>query len=213
MGRMGEGAEVILTGDAVVGEVIDGKFFYKDDPLVRLEGTMDTVAIVAANDNYPAGYHVGNVGGLDAIDPDLTGGNIKTGVTIFGKGGTVKAVYDVQSKGYRNQTPSGSISAGGEIDAETQTRTVTAGSIVFGAMATAIWDSSPDHFKVKLFIDGVQKGETGFVPDIYDTLYLSSYTANLSGSIVVKNVFHNYDGSSRNVDSAKSAVFLSSAKV
>lgn len=77
-----------LTGDAVVGDVKAGKKFYKDDPATQLTGTMPTKAIVAANDLYEAGYHVGNAGGLDAIDPDLAPANIKQGVTIFGKVGT-----------------------------------------------------------------------------------------------------------------------------
>ncbi len=78
-----------LTGDANVGDVLDGLFFYKDDPAVRLEGTMPTVAIIAASNAYPAGHHVGNVGGLDAIDLDLVTANIKNGITIFNVVGDV----------------------------------------------------------------------------------------------------------------------------
>ncbi|HUV45157.1 MAG TPA: hypothetical protein VMW13_10050 [Dehalococcoidales bacterium] len=87
---------VILTGDAAVGDVLDPKTFYKDDPETKLTGTLATVAIVAANDSYPAGYHVGNVGGLDAIDADLASANIKSGKTIFGKAGaaTVQDIAD-----------------------------------------------------------------------------------------------------------------------
>lgn len=77
----------ISDADALVGDVKDPKTFYSvAEP--RKTGTMPTVAIVAANDNYPAGYHAGNVGGLDAIDVDLATVNIKAGVTIFGKLGT-----------------------------------------------------------------------------------------------------------------------------
>lgn len=57
-----------------------GTLDYKDPPLR---------AIVAASDVYQAGYHNGNPGGLDAIDPDLATGNIKDGVTIFGFLGTL----------------------------------------------------------------------------------------------------------------------------
>ena len=46
-------------------------------------------AITAASDSYEEGYHKGNVGGLDAIDTDLAPGNIKQGITIFGKAGTL----------------------------------------------------------------------------------------------------------------------------
>lgn len=47
------------------------------------------VALAPASDAYPKGWHQGDTGGLDAVDTDLATGNIKTGVTIFGKEGTV----------------------------------------------------------------------------------------------------------------------------
>ncbi|MBA7613546.1 hypothetical protein ES703_20797 [subsurface metagenome] len=87
---------VVLTGDAVVGDVKAGKKFYKDDPETQLTGTMPTKAIVATSDDYEAGYHEGNPGGLDAIDTDLAPANIKAGVTIFGKLGTyVEAISEL----------------------------------------------------------------------------------------------------------------------
>jgi len=63
---------------------------------VARRGTLDVrdpplKAIVAATDNYEAGYHEGNAGGLDAVDTDIAGGNIALGTTIFGKVGTVVA--------------------------------------------------------------------------------------------------------------------------
>ncbi len=48
-----------------------------------------TVEIAATNDDYPKGWHEGNPGGLSAVDTDLTPANIKQGVTIFGKAGTL----------------------------------------------------------------------------------------------------------------------------
>ncbi len=76
----------VSDANAAVGDVKSPKTFYSvTGP--RKDGTMPTVAIVAANDNYPAGYHVGDVGGLDAIDVNLASANIKSGVTIFGKAG------------------------------------------------------------------------------------------------------------------------------
>jgi len=77
----------ISDATAVEAEVLDPETFYAVGGGIRT-GTMPTVAIVAANDNYPAGYHAGNVGGLDAIDTDLATANIKYGVTIFGKAGS-----------------------------------------------------------------------------------------------------------------------------
>ncbi len=66
---------------------------------VARRGTLDVrdpplKAIVAANDNYEAGYHKGNAGGLDAIDTDLATANIKNGITIFGKVGSAD-VHDI----------------------------------------------------------------------------------------------------------------------
>lgn len=93
---------VKLTGDAVVGDVKAGKKFYKDDPETQLTGTMPTEAIVAVNDDYEAGYHAGNPGGLDAIDTDLAPANIKAGETIFGKLGTFSQslAEDVEGDAY-----------------------------------------------------------------------------------------------------------------
>lgn len=86
-------AVLIGLGDALVANVLSPKTFYAGST-VLLTGVMPTVAIVAANDNYPAGCHAGNVGGLDAIDTDLAPANIKAGVTIFGKVGTSIALTD-----------------------------------------------------------------------------------------------------------------------
>ena len=63
------------------------------------------VALDPASSAYPAGRHLGNVGGLPSIDADLVAGNIKLGETIFGINGTmVSWVYDLKAKqafGYR----------------------------------------------------------------------------------------------------------------
>ncbi len=77
----------VSDANALVGEVKTGRTFYAVGG-ARKTGTMPTVAITAANDNYPAGYHAGNAGGLDAIDTDLATANIKSGITIFGKPGS-----------------------------------------------------------------------------------------------------------------------------
>ncbi len=95
MGRMGEAQASVLTGDAEVTDVRDGSFFYKDDPLVLLEGTIPEVIIVAGSENVPAGIHVATT--LSTIDPDLAVGNIVQGKTIFGKAGTALATTYVLS--------------------------------------------------------------------------------------------------------------------
>ena len=97
-----------LTGDAVVGDVLDGKFFYKDDFKTKLEGTMPNNAgdVAAASAHMDAGtvLHVvpaaGYVDGSDdaatidlaTVDADLVTGNILAGVTILGVAGKTEVV-------------------------------------------------------------------------------------------------------------------------
>jgi len=50
--------------------------------------TYPLVTLDPASDAYPAGRHVGNPGGLSAVDTDLVAANIIAGVTVFGIAGT-----------------------------------------------------------------------------------------------------------------------------
>lgn len=84
----------ISDADAAVGDVKSPKTFYSVAP-PRKTGTMPTKAIVAGSDAYEEGYHAGDPGGLDAIDTDLAPGNIREGVTIFGKLGTLAAAVGI----------------------------------------------------------------------------------------------------------------------
>lgn len=93
----------IEAATAAVADVLAGKTFIAGDKTLKT-GTMPTVAIVAANDDYPAGYHAGNAGGLDAIDTDLAPANIKSGVTIFGKVGTLTLAEDVLGTNFSSLT-------------------------------------------------------------------------------------------------------------
>ena len=101
-----------LTGDAVVGEVLDGKFFYKDNYQTKLEGTMPnnagdvasvsahmdagTVLHVVPAEGYTDGSDDATTVDLAVVDADLATGNIKSGVTILGVAGaaTVRDVSD-----------------------------------------------------------------------------------------------------------------------
>lgn len=78
----------IADADALVGEVLAGATFYSVTG-VRKTGNLPTVAIIPGSSAYPAGYHVGNVGGLPAIDGDLVTASIKNGITIFNVAGHV----------------------------------------------------------------------------------------------------------------------------
>lgn len=88
-----------LTGDAVVGNVLDGKFFYKDDPSTKLEGTMPNNAGDVNAVSYhqtgtsihivPAeGYTDGTDDAVVITDADYVATNIKKDVSVFGLTGT-----------------------------------------------------------------------------------------------------------------------------
>lgn len=72
----------ISDATAIEAEVITGETFYAVSGGIRT-GTMPIVALAPGSSAYPAGYHVGNVGGLPAIDGDLVTASIKNGITIF----------------------------------------------------------------------------------------------------------------------------------
>lgn len=91
------GGASVLTGDAVVGEVLDGKFFYSDDPDTKLEGTMpdnadaDVEVVDVDGTAIPEGYYDGTgLAVLSAAEAaKVVAGNIKDGVTILGVEGTL----------------------------------------------------------------------------------------------------------------------------
>lgn len=133
---------------------------------VAKRGTLDTKdpplkAIVAANDNYEAGYHKGNPGGLDAIDTDLAPGNIKQGVTIFGKLGTYEPAItiNVGIARYRNIDTEGldwSIKGSAVIPA--------AAKKVIAANSTQNYTTSSVDVRVRAVYNGAQ-------------MYIHTYTA------------------------------------
>jgi len=55
----------------------------------RINSPIPIRKLSATSNEYDRGFHKGNPGGLDAVDTDLATGNIKDGVNIFGKVGTV----------------------------------------------------------------------------------------------------------------------------
>ncbi|GAJ10061.1 unnamed protein product, partial [marine sediment metagenome] len=83
----------ISDATAVAAEVIDGETFYAVSGGIRT-GTMPTVALDPAANDYPTGYHAG-AASLTAIDAHLAAGNIKDGVEIFGVTGTLVEGVDV----------------------------------------------------------------------------------------------------------------------
>ena len=64
--------------------------------LLRFNHLTTKKAIVNTSPAYPRGIHDGNVGGLPAVEPDLTAPNIRYGKTVFGILGTMVAwIYDL----------------------------------------------------------------------------------------------------------------------
>lgn len=192
----------VSDADALVGDVKSPKTFYSV-AAPRKTGTMPTVAIVAANDNYPAGYHAGNAGGLDAIDTDLAPGNIKQGVNIFGKVGTYSPtpVLDDQSFDtnaeptstrkyvYREVVP---ITATSEVTLLTTTITLSVASDVFGACGAGFIATAENQVKIRLFIDGVQLQESAYITTKYHSRNLQDSRACSSGNRTVHITGRNY---------------------
>jgi len=208
----------ISDANALVAEVMAGRTFYSVVP-PRKTGIMPTVAIVAANDNYPAGYHAGNVGGLDAIDVDLAPANIKSGATIFGKLGTYTGAnpdHDAQngSNGIPGATAANIslytvLDASGDLSLINDTVTVVAGACIeaFGA-ATCYCSADAVAEKMRLFVGGVQRAESGFLAVAFTAYSLKAYVENNgAGAKALEVTIHNYSGVAKGTGQAAPAVF------
>jgi len=200
LGTLVEGTD-ISDADAVVGGVKQGQTFYSvAEP--RKTGTMPTVAIVAANDNYPAGYHAGNVGGLDAIDVHLAEGNIKLGVNIFGKVGTLVSTLAedvlVEDWGpvsdnvtYFNET----LDNLEDFVLASITETFDTSSFaVAAAFLHGRCDIANNAFKARLYMGGTQVAESGYLRKTSEgwSAIMLKGTRALSGSQTVKLTVYNY---------------------
>ncbi len=82
------GSAIAATGTAVVGDVLATKTF-SNSSSAGLTGTIPTNTLSPANDTVSAGYYAATT--LSAVDSDLTGANIVSGKTIFGKAGSAIA--------------------------------------------------------------------------------------------------------------------------
>jgi len=72
------------TGDATATNILETKKAWVDG--IEVTGTMPVQTLSASNETVSAGYYATTT--LSAVDADLAVGNIKSGVTIFGKEGT-----------------------------------------------------------------------------------------------------------------------------
>ncbi|MFA5779928.1 MAG: DUF1566 domain-containing protein [Elusimicrobiota bacterium] len=77
------------TTTATAGDVLSNRTFIQRAAGVMSysTGTLPTQTLSAANETVSAGYYAATT--LSAVDADLAVGNIKTGVNIFGKAGTL----------------------------------------------------------------------------------------------------------------------------
>lgn len=182
---------------------------------VAQRGTLDVkdpplAAIVAANDNYEAGYHNGNPGGLDAIDTDLAVANIKNGVVIFGFTGTFIGgvmTHDDMDSDVDNQGDSASyiiyfewatIPADGDVTIATITLTCLQATVIEAAYFISARANDANRVKLQMFIDGVGQGETAFLlgDNKFHLFYDIANKAVASGARVIYLNAHAYSGGS-----------------
>jgi len=179
----------VLTGDALVGEVLDGKFFYKDDPDTKLEGTMPNIgqestdiSAKATEVTISAGYHDGT--GVVKIHADeqakIIEGNIKSGITILGQAGSANVV----------DTSSGDAVAG---EILTGKKAYVDGAEVTGTMA----DKEGDNVASSSSVDGTTLklvAPTGFY-DGTDTVTITDadfVAANIKDTVNIFGVVGTY---------------------
>jgi len=198
----------ISDADATVGDVKSPKTFYSmEEP--RKTGTMPTVDIVAANDNYPEGYHAGNVGGLDAIDADLAPVNIKKDVNIFGKVGTLEPIAEAQSvtqpttlDGFvieNTRKVYKAVPADSEVTLVTKTDTFSSLSRAVAGYGAMHEKDSGYYMKIRLYMDNVQVAESGGISS-GEYIHIAIWGDRvLSGSKTIHVTAYNYDTSTKNI--------------
>jgi hypothetical protein len=102
--------ETVITGDAVLADVLSGNTFYSTDSTTELTGTMpnnsgdvacvsgamsgplSTILKVIPASGYTDGIDDTTFIDLTTVDADLVTGNIKAGVTIFGVDGKTEII-------------------------------------------------------------------------------------------------------------------------
>jgi hypothetical protein len=89
--------ETPILGSAVAADVLALKTFFNDDATAGVVGTMPTVALDPALNEYPAGYHVGAVFGVegaatvqDISASDAAVGDVLATKTFFSATGAIK---------------------------------------------------------------------------------------------------------------------------
>lgn len=203
------GADLIVAGTAVAGEVKTGETFYAGSTvLITGNGTQ---TLNPANENVPAGYYAATT--LSAVDGDLAPGNIADGVTIFGFLGTFAGgplsedIIDIDlgaNAGFDLHTTGGVHDdfVGGEsndtINSLTQVYDPNSMAVAVGFVRGNAEEAN--SLKAQLIMDGVQVAEGSFFGIIGTNISVTILigTRALSGSKTVVLQMHNYDVSAVN---------------
>ena len=114
------------SGDAVAGDLLDGKKAWADG--AEVTGTIATQTLSADNDTVAAGYYAATT--LSAVDADLATANVKSGVTVFGVAGDPNVVDTSSGDAAAGDVKSGKKAwvDGAEVTGTIATRTLSAGS-------------------------------------------------------------------------------------
>lgn len=113
------------SGNAAAGDILSGKIGWVNG--IAVTGTISTQTLSAASETVTAGYY--NATTLSAVDADLAVGNIKSGVGIFGKTGTLFGDTDA-SKVCSNASAAGTLSVTGAYLSVGNTWCGTAGTLL-----------------------------------------------------------------------------------
>ena len=193
------GADLIIAGTALVGEVKTASTFYAGSSAL-LTGS-GTQTLNAANENVAAGYYAATT--LSAVDGDLAVGNIKDGVTIFGFLGTFDPALaeDELGEGISvHQTDADDapghhivvvVNSETEVVMATCTPTFTAGCLAV-AVSMGYWQAiGSNSMRQRLYMGGVLVA-TGIITD--NAMDILVATRALTGAQVCKAVLYNTHG-------------------
>ena len=172
---------------------------------IDVNGIQVKQSLNPANETVSKGVYAATT--LSTVDTDLAVGNIKNGVTIFGFVGTYTgpATLSQDILGTAN-TALAAANAGGSVyqlsvsgssdgaTLATLAQTYNALSRAVGVGAIAATDSgSANNFKLRLYMDGVQMAESGFlVTPIVPVVIMA--TKVMSGLKTCYIAAHNYNG-------------------
>lgn len=162
----GQGGVDVSDANAVVGGVMAGETFYSVLP-PKKTGTLATVALDPALNDYPQGYHAGDVLGLSHVEADLVTGNIKNGVTIFGVAGSTDVRDSTDANAGVTDVKSG------------QTFYAGGGAKKTGTLATVALDPASTAYPA-----GYHAGNGGGLPAVEADLV----TGNIKSGIVIFGV-------------------------